>query len=218
MTLLMCYTFVAKSRFLSRILAMQRKTLVPATSQTATTPPLPPPKRGPGRPAVKGRLDGFTSISPARVLRAYTPISMLDIEAKGAKTVTERYICERLAPVLEAALQSAEIVGRDGAADRRLVCELAGLLHREVHIEQTVTTKRAAGDMPDAVIVWYYMLLNWPRDRWMPGLRDRYEQGLITPCAPETLPPGLPAPTSQPAQTSPPSQAGGVPPARGSGG
>jgi hypothetical protein len=139
---------------------------------------------------------------------------MSEIEEHGAVTVTQRYIHERLAPVLEAALQSAEIVGRDGAADRRLVCELAGLLVRQVDINQTVTTKRAADSMPDAVVIWYYQLLGWPRDRWMPGLRDRYDQGLITPMPPDVLPPGLPAPSSALPSSAQPSASSldGVPP------
>jgi hypothetical protein len=88
----------------------------------------------------------------------------------------------RLGEVVEATITSALRLGRDGAGDRRLLLEAAGIIGRDA-----IDNQRAdQGQMPDSVLLWYYMAINFPQHLWAPGLRLRFEQGSLKPEAPET--------------------------------
>lgn len=97
----------------------------------------------------------------------------------------------RLGPVIDATVRSALLIGKDGDQARKLIFEACGLVV-DKHQHEIIGPPAVAGDMPDATLVWYYLLLRWPIDRWLPGVRLRYEQGQIQPTPPETPVPGLP--------------------------
>lgn len=110
------------------------------------------------------------------------------------------YMHGRLGEVIEVAIKSALIEGREGAQDRRLLFEATGLAMRRGDGQQD-RAMQTVGDMPDAHLVFYYLMVNWPRDRWLPAVRARYEAGLITPEQPDALP-GLPTPATPTTPTS----------------
>lgn len=91
--------------------------------------------------------------------------------------------------VVHAAWQSALIPGKEGAADRKLLMETSGVyVPASKQIHELKGPLRMEGDMPDEELVYLYLACKMPPERWLPGVRQRYDQGLITPKRPETGP------------------------------
>ncbi len=107
------------------------------------------------------------------------------------RAIVLQHLNGKLGAVIDETIKSALIHGREGSADRRLIFEASGLILNRHEIKSDVSVNHT-GDMPDAQLVWYYLLLKWPMERWLPGVRQRYELGQIVAAAPDVPLPGLP--------------------------
>lgn len=91
--------------------------------------------------------------------------------------------------VMHSTVESALLPGREGAADRKLLLETVGVYtpaSKQIH--ELKGPVRMDGDMPDEELVYLYLACKLPPPQWMPGVLQRYEQGLITPKKPNTGP------------------------------
>ena len=96
------------------------------------------------------------------------------------------YLQGRLGEIIEATIQSALTVGREGAQDRRLLFEAAGLINSGNKAKlQTIDT--TSDQLPDSELLWYYMVTGLPKKLWAPELRLRYELGQLKPQKPEIM-------------------------------
>lgn len=107
------------------------------------------------------------------------------------RAIVIQHLNGKLGAVIDETIKSALIHGREGAADRRLIFEATGMVVHKHEIKGEMQVNHT-GDMPDAQLVWYYLLLRWPIERWLPGVRQRWEAGQIVAAAPEVPLPGLP--------------------------
>ena len=91
-----------------------------------------------------------------------------------------------ISPALKALMKTAEIEGREGAQDRKLLLEIVGIYRPRLTVEET-RSARADGDMPDEEALWWYMKLKYSKDLWLPSIRQRYDAGQIKPAKPPNL-------------------------------
>jgi hypothetical protein len=75
--------------------------------------------------------------------------------------------------------------GRHSAADRRTLFEMAGRIgSRQEPTSQTniqINLEQRLGLTPHSQILWLYLRLNFPQERWLPGVRDAYLYGNLKP-------------------------------------
>ncbi len=87
--------------------------------------------------------------------------------------------------VIGVALNTALEPGKEGHADRKMLLEMSGLYQPATKSQiELKAAPMAEGDMPDDELVYFYLACQLPRDRWIPGVRLRYEQGQIQPKKP----------------------------------
>jgi len=91
-----------------------------------------------------------------------------------------------VSPALGACMRTAEIEGREGAQDRKLLFEIAGIYKPRLTVEES-RSARVDGDMPDEEALWWYLNLKYSRDLWLPSIRQRYDAGQINPKKPPHL-------------------------------
>ncbi len=91
-----------------------------------------------------------------------------------------------ISPQIHALLESAKCIGPKGTADRRLLFQMADFYHPKNPIVEEDPSQQD-GDMPDEEALWYYQLCNYPKENWLPSIRQRYEAGTLLPRAPETF-------------------------------
>jgi hypothetical protein len=90
--------------------------------------------------------------------------------------------------VVYATLLNAQLPGREGFADRKLLLEMTGVYQPSATKLEIKGPPAIEGDMPDAELVYMYLTAHWPRANWLPGVRTRYEQGQIEPRPPAATP------------------------------
>lgn len=112
--------------------------------------------------------------------------------ARRRRDLILRAICNQVGPVLKATVESALVLGRDGAADRKLLWEATGFLTPGAKLQVDLKMPEQPGDMADEEALWWYLYLKWPKANWLPGIRLRYETGQIKPRRPEGQLPGVP--------------------------
>jgi hypothetical protein len=113
------------------------------------------------------------------------------------ETIWRQALTGRIGEVIEVAIQSALRPGRDGAMDRRLVFEAAGVIkNQEGRTESSID-----GGMPDAVLLWYYVKTHFPRENWVPSIRQAFDSGRLLPMTPEGQ--AIGSPSNQPVIPSP---------------
>lgn len=80
---------------------------------------------------------------------------------------------------------SAQLPGKDGHADRKLLLEMTGYYEpsKKLHVTDG-NAPRVEGDMPDEELVWWYTELKYPHDRWIPGVLQRFNAGTLQPRKP----------------------------------
>jgi len=101
--------------------------------------------------------------------------------------------------ILKAAVDSAQIEGRDGQPDRKMLLEMAGLYLPAKHLALSAAGPTIPeGDMPDEELVWFYLQLKYPPALWIPGVRLRYQEGQITPRPPNPQAGSLTGPQGAP--------------------
>lgn len=83
---------------------------------------------------------------------------------------------EGLVEAIEAMKESAKLQGKDGHADRKLLFELTGVYtpRKELHVEQ-----KTPDVLPDETYVSYMLKAGIPIEKWAPGVRARYEAGMV---------------------------------------
>lgn len=91
-----------------------------------------------------------------------------------------------ISPTLKACIETSKMVGREGAADRKLLLEIAGIYRPRLAVEQA-SARNVEGDMPDEEALWWYQYLKYPPDRWLPSIRLRWENKQIKPKKPVHL-------------------------------
>jgi hypothetical protein len=91
-----------------------------------------------------------------------------------------------VSPVLKALVNTAKIEGKEGAADRRLLLEVAGIYRPRMTVEQTAA-RSVDGDMPDEEALWWYQRLKYEKPLWLPSIRQRFEAGQLKPRKPAHL-------------------------------
>jgi transposase-like protein len=83
---------------------------------------------------------------------------------------------------IEALKTSALLPGRDGAQDRKTLFTMSGHLpDRTLKMEPPDEVEVRPKLMPLSHLLWCYMQVNFPRERWMPAVRDQYETGVLQP-------------------------------------
>jgi hypothetical protein len=91
-----------------------------------------------------------------------------------------------VSPALKALVNTAAIEGKEGAADRRLLLEVAGIYRPRMTVEQTAA-RNVDGDMPDEEALWWYQRLKYEKALWLPSIRQRFEAGQLKPRKPAHL-------------------------------
>jgi hypothetical protein len=91
--------------------------------------------------------------------------------------------------IFKATEESAKIIGRAGAADRKLVFQFLDLMPdrgaaRVNMIQQVNNNVTTNVGLTDANLLWIYLNGRMPRSRWLPSIADRYDSGHLKPEAP----------------------------------
>ncbi|MGA2230350.1 MAG: hypothetical protein ABSH22_05575 [Tepidisphaeraceae bacterium] len=85
-----------------------------------------------------------------------------------------------ITPQIEAVKINALRPGKDGAADRRLLTEMADRLpRRQLDVNVSGSVEHRLNATPLSQILWVYKRLNVPPERWLPAIRDQYEAGVL---------------------------------------
>ncbi len=81
--------------------------------------------------------------------------------------------------------KNMDLPGQGGASDRRLAAQMAGLVMPPGSHIQINNSVNMYQDRTDAAqLLWSYLAMNWPKERWLPAVRDQYEHGNLQPTMP----------------------------------
>jgi len=127
-------------------------------------------------------LYGAAQISRTQFYRLWADPAFQQLRRDAQLSAIGAYV----APLLEVSFESAQLKGRDGFQDRKLIFEMARVYTPATKIEATLSGPSAEGELPDEELVFMYLAAGTPRHLWLPGIRQRYELGQITPAKPRS--------------------------------
>jgi len=110
---------------------------------------------------------------------------MLDADFQGRFRRAQRESLGDLSGPINALKKSALLPGRDGAQDRKTLFTMSGhLVHPSLKFEQKtqVNVNLNVDRLPKySHILWVYLQMKLPPEKWLPAIRDQYEAGVLLP-------------------------------------
>jgi hypothetical protein len=100
--------------------------------------------------------------------RSYYRLISQPAFAAKSRALLMRATEEDLGPTLGALVESSKIIGREGAADRKLLLEVVGVYQRSQKIKIEEAPKR---EVTNAEWIMHYATTGMPIERWYPHLR-----------------------------------------------